>query len=53
VSLDELVQAHALITEIKAEVLAALRVELGLAAPPDHAGATVRPLQVVRGGGGA
>ncbi|MGK5112801.1 hypothetical protein [Geodermatophilus sp. CPCC 205506] len=52
VTLNELVQAHALITEIKAEVLAAVRVELGLPAP-DRAGTPVRPLRVVRGDGTA
>ncbi|MGY1666982.1 hypothetical protein [Geodermatophilus sp. SYSU D00696] len=50
VTLNELVHAHALITEITAVVLAAVRVELGLPAP-DRAGATVRPLRVIRGGG--
>ncbi|MGK5169019.1 hypothetical protein [Geodermatophilus sp. CPCC 205761] len=52
VTLNELAQAHALITQIKAEVLGALRVELGLVAP-DRSEATVRPLRVVRGEAGA
>ncbi|WP_369132020.1 hypothetical protein [Modestobacter sp. I12A-02662] len=48
-TLKELVQAHALIAEVKAELLAQLRAELGLGTSSGPE-ATVRPLRAVREG---